>query len=150
MTIRYGGADSSEEYGIRLTVEAPDGTSGPIGDIQPANTALVSPGTLWKLGGTDADGGGYKLVATQANDTLATCVMCVAVDRAVGVYPMTVQVLGNWAQIRRLPYVHGAAPSVGQSVKISATPGKVAGVAFDGTSYVLFDDTVNDEVEVLC
>ncbi|MGV0984972.1 MAG: hypothetical protein ACOYB2_10485 [Limnohabitans sp.] len=142
MAIRYGGADSHEGTGFRMTVEAPAGTT---------EAAPVLPGSIWKLGGTDVDGGGHKLVALVDNDAPANCVFVQAMERAHMVGPMTVRVLGGYSQIIKLPYLHGAAPTIGQSIQASATVTKVDGKAFaDGDGYVLFVDTVTEEVEVLC
>jgi hypothetical protein len=141
MTIRYGSGESPEIYALRLTVEAPDGTT-------PA--APVEIGSIYKLGGTDADGGGYKLVAAVDNDDVNSAVLVRAEQRAIGVDPMTVVVLGHWNKVLRLAYLTGSAPSLGQSVQISSTVTKVDGKAFDESSFVLHVDTALEEVEVLC
>lgn len=141
MAIRYGSAESPEIYGFRLTVEAPTGTT---------EASPVLPGSIWKLSGTDADGGGYKIAAAVDNDTTSSVVLVQAMERAVGVNPMTVLVLGPFHKVVRLPYLSGSAPTLGQSVQVSATVSKVDGKSYDGSSYVLYVDTANEEVEVLC
>jgi hypothetical protein len=73
-----------------------------------------------------------------------------AEQRAIGVDPMTVVVLGHWNKVLRLAYLTGSAPSLGQSVQISSTVTKVDGKAFDESSFVLHVDTALEEVEVLC
>lgn len=148
MTIRYGGAESPEGNGFRMTVEAPAGTS---------LTQLVLPGQMYKLGGTDADGSGYKAVALATGDDPGSVVLLRAVERKQDVSPMTVQVIG-YDQIVTMSYVSGNAPTLGQSVEATdptgnsgADAGKIKGKAFAaGESYVCMIDTVNLQVEVLC
>ena len=140
MAIRYGGADSNEALGLRMTVEAPDGTT---------STNPVKVGEIFKLGGTDADGGGYKLVAAADNDTPDSVVMVQASERMTVVGPMTVRVLGRYSQIQTLPYLAAEVPSVGGSIQISATVRKVGAATFAAGSYVLNVDTATEEVEVL-
>jgi len=141
MSVRYGG-ETPEGFGLRITVEAPAGVT---------SAAPVTVGQLFKLGPTDADGGAYKCVAMSDNDDISSVVMVQALQRSETVGPITVAVLGFYSQIRRLPYLTGSAPSLGQSVQASATVTKVDGKTFAaGAGFVLFVDTVNEEVEVLC
>ena len=63
---------------------------------------------------------------------------------------MGVVVLDKWQQVRRLNYVSGAPPTLGQSIEASASNvRKVAGKAYDGDGYVLKVDTASLQVEVL-
>jgi hypothetical protein len=141
MGVRYGG-ETPENFGLRITVETPAGTT---------SAAPVTPGQMFKLGPTDVDGGAYKCVALVDNDDMSSVVLVQAAQRSETVGPITVNVLGFYSQIRRLPYLTGSAPSLGQSVQASATVKKVDGKAFAaGCGFVLFVDTVTEEVEVLC
>lgn len=137
----YGGELPLIRYGLELTVEAPTGTSA---------TVPVEQGDIFKIGGTASDGSGYKAVAAANTDTPATAVWIMALHRITEVQQMGVLVLGQYETVVRLNYVSGAAPTLGQSVKPSATNvRKVAGVAFDGSNMVLKVDTAALQVEVL-
>ena len=141
MAIRYGGETPDLEYGLEITVEAPDGTTV---------AAPVLQGSIWKLGSTAADGTGYKAVATADNDTAVSCVLLQAKHRITSEGPLAVKVLGSYAQIRRLPYLEGELPEIGHSVMISATAGLVGVKEYAaGCGYTLYVDTVAHEAEVL-
>lgn len=137
----YGGETPLIGFGLRLTVEAPTGTDA---------TTPVEQGDIFKIGGTAADGSGYKAVAAASTDTEATAVLLMALHRMTEVGPMGVVVLGKYQQVRRLNYVSGAAPALNQQVAPSATNvRKVAGAAFAGANMVLKVDTAALTVEVL-
>ena len=144
MANEYGGELSDVKYGLELSVEVPTGTSA---------TAPVNMGDLFKIGGTAADGSHYKAVPLAgANDLLTSIVIRAKHSVNRDDQPdLGVKVLGHYSKVLRLPYVTGAAPTLGQSIAASGTNvRRVAGKAFDGTSYVLKVDTVNLIVEVLC
>ena len=137
----YGGETPLIGFGLRLTVEAPTGTDA---------TTPVEQGDIFKIGGTASDGSGYKAVAAANADTPATAIWLMALHRMTEVGPMGVVVLGPYQQVRRLNYVSGAAPTLNQSAKPSATNvRKIAGVAFDGSNMVLKVDTAALQAEVL-
>lgn len=137
----YGGETPLIGFGLTLTLEAPTGTNA---------TTPVEQGDIFKIGGTAADGTGYKAVAAANADTPATAIWVMALHRMTEVQQMGVFVLGNFQSVRRLNYVSGSAPTLGQSVKPSAgNVRKVAGVAFDGSNMVLKVDTAALQVEVL-
>lgn len=142
MGIRYGGAETPRDNGLRMSVEAPDGVS---------TSAPVNVGDLFKLGGTDLDGSGYKVAALTAGEDPTEVVMVQALERKTEESVMTVAVLGPYSQIRRIPYKTGSAPTVGQSIETAtASVREVVGIAFKyGGGFVLYVDTVNEEVEVL-
>jgi hypothetical protein len=148
MAFRFGAAETPEDRGLRLTVEAPTGTS---------STAPTVIGRVYKLAGTDTDGGGHKIAALATDDDPTSCVFVEAAERVDSVRPMTVFVIGPYSQVRTFDYVDGAAPTIGQGIAATdptgnagADAGKVKGQAFQGDSYVLYDDTANLRVEVLC
>lgn len=145
----YGGELPLTRYGLELTVEAPTGTTA---------TVPVEQGDIFKIGGTASDGSGYKVVAAAAADipagasgvAVADSIHVMALHRMTEVAQMGVFVLAPYASVRRLNYVSGAAPTLGQSVVPSATNvRKVAGVAFNGANMVLKVDTAALQVEVL-
>lgn len=137
----YGGETPLIGFGLRLTVEAPTGTD---------STTPVAQGDLFKLGGTAADGSGYKAAALASGNDSTSSVVVMALHAMTEVGPMGVFVLGNWHAVRRLNYVSGAAPTIGQSIEASGTNvRKVAGKAFDGDGYVTKVDTAGLQVEVL-
>jgi hypothetical protein len=137
----YGGETPLIGFGLRLTVESPTGTDA---------TTPVAQGDLFKLGGTAADGTGYKAVALVAGNDSTSSVILMALHPMTSVGPMGVYVLGPWQSVRRLNYVSGAAPTLGQSIEASATNvRKVVGKAYDGDGYVLKVATADLQVEVL-
>lgn len=137
----YGGETPLIEYGLTLTVEAPTGTNA---------TTPVEQGDLFKLSGTAADGSGYKAAALSAGNDSTSSVVVMALHRMTEVGPMGVYVLGGWQAVRRLNYVSGSAPTIGQSIEASAgNVRKIAGKAYDGDGYVLKVDTANLQAEVL-
>jgi hypothetical protein len=145
----YGGETPWIGYGLTLTVEAPTGTS---------SSVPVNEGDIFKIGGTAADGSGYKIVAAANADigagssgtAVADSIWVQAMQSMQEVGPMTVAVIGPFQRVTRLPYVSGSAPTLGQSVKPSAANvRKVAGVAFTGQNIVLRVDTAALLVDVL-
>lgn len=144
----YGGETPILKYGLQITVEPPDNTS----ESQPVNQ-----GDLFKLGGTDSDGSGYKLEELALDDDAETCVLVMALHRMTSMNQMGVQVFGNYHQIRRVRYLTGAAPALGESIASAqdASPtlaeGRaVKGIAFaTGKGYVCSVNTGDLEVEVL-
>lgn len=137
----YGGETPLIGFGLRLTVEAPTGTDA---------TTPVAQGDLFKIGGTAADGSGYKAAALAAGNDSTSSVVLMALHAMTEVGPMGVVVLDKWQQVRRLNYVSGAAPTLGQSIEASATNvRKVVGKAYDGDGIVLKVDTAGLQVEVL-
>jgi hypothetical protein len=145
MATTFGGETPDVKYGLEITVEAPDGTS---------TATPVEQGDLFKLGASsdlDSDGSGYKLVPLVADDNPATCVMVMAKHRMTEVREMGVKVLGGYHQIRRLRYVSGAAPTIGQSV--AATAGnlrRIKGIAFaNGAGRVCKVNTGDLDADVL-
>lgn len=141
MAIRYGG-ETPQGYGLQQTFEAVDGTS---------STTPVEVGDMFIIGGTDADGSGYKLAdGSSADDNATPKVLVQATERATSVRAIGCFVLGPYQQIRRIPYKSGSAPTVGQSIELSSDLRTVVGKTFDGWTMVLLVDTVNLEVEVLC
>jgi hypothetical protein len=137
----YGGETPLIGFGLRLTVEAPTGTNA---------TTPVEQGDLFKISGTASDSSGYKAAALVAGDDATNSVVIMALHRMTDVNQMGVIVLGPWQQVRRLNYVSGSAPTLGQSVEASAANvRKVAGKAFDKDGFVLKVDTSALQVEVL-
>lgn len=145
----YGGETPLIGFGLRLTVEAPTGTSASV---------PVEQGDIFKIGGTAVDGSGYKAVAATNADisggasgtATADSIFVMALHRMTEVQQMGVVVLGPYQQVRRLNYVSGAAPTLGQSVVPSASNvRKVAGVTFNGSNRVMKVDTSDLTVEVL-
>ena len=141
MAQRYGG-ETPFPFGLSLTVESPAATTV---------LAPVEAGAILKLGGTAADGSGYKTVATVDNDTPASVVLVQALHRITSVGPLGVRVIGGYQQVRRLPYLKGELPVLGNSVKVSATVGLVGDYTSYavGCGYVLAIDTVAEDCEVL-
>ena len=138
--VRYGGQTPSIGTGLRLTVEAPDS----------AATVAVLPGDILKFGGTAADGTGYKVTETEADDSPGTsAMMCKAETRSSGITPITVVLLNPQAQVTIVAVDTVSPPSVGQSVKIGSTPGRFVGKAYNGDGYVLSVDASLHEAEVL-
>jgi hypothetical protein len=145
MVQRIGGETPIIKYGTELSVEGPTGVSA-------ANP--VNEGDLFKLGGTGADGTGYKVVDCVANDSPISCVLVMALHKLTDInVPLGVKVLGalGSTQVRRLRYVSGAAPTIGQSIQATAgNVRRIKGVAFAGGSgYVLAVDTSALDAEVL-
>jgi hypothetical protein len=138
----FGGETPIVKYGLEITVEAPAGT---------AEATPVEAGDLFKIGGTDADGSGYKLVALATTDDPETCVMVMALHRMTEVREMGVKVLGNYHQIRRLKYVTGSAPTLGQSIKANtANTRRILGLAWaTGKGIVLKVNTADLDADVL-
>lgn len=137
----YGGETPLIDFGLRLTLESPTGTT---------TAAPVESGDLFKISGTAADGSGYKAAALTAGDDPGEVVIVQALHRMTSVGPMGVSVLGHFQQVRRVNYVSGAAPTLGQSIEASATNvRKVAGITYDGSSMVLLIDTNALQCEVL-
>lgn len=137
----YGGETPSITTSFSLTVEAPTGTD---------STTPVNEGDLFKLGGTAADGTGYKAVALASGNDSTSSVVVMAIHRIAEVGPMGVILLGPWHQVRRFNYVSGAAPTLGQSIEASGTNvRKIAGKAYDGDGYVLKVNTSDLTAEVL-
>jgi hypothetical protein len=137
----YGGETPLIGFGLRLTVESPTGTDA---------TTPVAQGDLFKLGGTAADGSGYKAAALVGGNDSTSSVVIMALHNMTEVGPMGVVVLGPWQQVRRFNYVSGAAPTLGQSIEASGTNvRKIAGKAYDGDGIVLKVDTSALTAEVL-
>jgi len=137
----YGGDTPLIGFGLRMTVEAPTGTNA---------TTPVEQGDLFKLGGTAADGSGYKAAALVGGNDATSSVVIMALHRMTEVAQMGVVVLGPWQQIKRLNYVSGAAPTLGQSIEASGTNvRKIAGKAYDGDGFVLKVNTADLTAEVL-
>ena len=141
MAQRYGG-ETPFNFGLTLTVEAPDNTT---------ETVPVEAGAILKLGGTAADGSGYKVVAAADNDDPTSVVLVQALHRITSVGPLGVRVLGAYSQVRRLPYLTGEKPVVGHSVKVSATVTMVGanGSWANGKGYVMYVDETAEDCEVL-
>lgn len=139
MAPRYGG-ETPFTNGLRISVEAPAGTT---------TSAPVAVGEVFKLGGTAADGSGYKLTALGANDDPNTCVMVQALSGATAVTDLTVAVLGPYQQIRRA--VYEGSPSIGQSIDAAPTSQrKVEGVTWAaGQGYITYVDATAGEVEFI-
>lgn len=137
----YGGETPLVKYGLSYTFESPDGTTAAV---------PVAQGDLFKIGGTASDGTGYKLVALVDGNDFTSSVIVMALHAIAEVGTMGAQILGNWHQIRRLNYVTGVAPTLGQSVEASGVNvRKVKGKAFDGDGIVLKVNTADLTVEVL-
>lgn len=138
----YGGETPLVEYGLTMTVEAPTGTD---------STTPVNQGDLFKLSGTAADGSGYKVAAAAADDDPQNCILVMALHRMTSVGPMGVLVLGGYAGTTKFNYYTGAAPTIGQSIAVTASNvRKVKGIAWAaGKGYVTAVDTTNLMVEVL-
>lgn len=137
----YGGETPLIDGGFRLTLESPTGTTSSI---------PVEQGDLFKIGGTAADGTGYKAAALVAGNDATSSVVVMALHRMTEVGPMGVIVLGGYQGIVRFNYVSGAAPTLGQSIEASATNvRKVVGKAWDGDGMVLKVNTAELTVEVL-
>jgi hypothetical protein len=137
----YGGETPQVKYGLSITVESPDGTSA---------TVPVEQGDLFKLGGTASDGSGYKAVALVSGNDATSSVVIMALHRITEVGTMGVQVIGRYSQIRRLNYVSGSAPTLGQSVEASGSNvRKIVGKAFDGDGFVCAVNTSDLTAEVL-
>jgi hypothetical protein len=139
MAPRYGGT-TPFNYGLRLSVEAPAGTS---------TSVPVVVGQVFKIGGTAADGSGYKLVALTGTDDPLTCVMVQALTGATDVSDVTVAVLGPYSQVRRA--VYEGSPTIGQSIDAAPTSQrKVEGVTWvHGQGYITFVDATATEVEFI-
>ena len=144
MTIPFGGETGLVQFshGI-ITVEPTDACSA---------TAPILPGEIFKLaiaGDTAADSSGYKLIPAADEDTTADAELVQALIRCVG-GDLSVVRLCVPGQIRLLPYLTGSAPSIGQSVKISATVTKVEGTTWArGKGTVMKVDTATETCEVL-
>lgn len=138
--VTYGGETPLIDFGLRLTVEAPTGTT---------TSAPVNEGDIFKIGGTASDGSGYKAAALADNDAPDAQVLVMAIHRQTFIGPMGVIVLGRYQQVRRLNYVSGQAPTLGQSIEANSTTRKINGKAFDGTSLVLLVDANALTVDVL-
>lgn len=140
---RYGGPLPDVKYGFELTVEPPNGTS----EAQP-----IDQGELFKLGGTASDGSGYKAVACAAGDDPTEVVLLMAKHGLNdSVQDLGVKVLGHGdLTVVRLPY-NGTAPTVGQSIEISAGDVRaVTGIAWKkGGGRIMKVHTGTTEVEVL-
>lgn len=140
----YGGETPLIGFGLRLTVEAPAGTSA---------TVPVEQGDIFKISGTASDSSGYKAAACTAADSAANSILIMALHRMTDINQMGVIVLGPWQQVRRISYVSGAAPTLGQSIEAAAGAGnlrKIAGKAFViGNGFVLKVDTASLQAEVL-
>lgn len=138
----YGGETPLVKYGLSYTFESPTGTT---------TAAPVEQGDLFKVSGTASDGSGYKLAALTAGDDPTEVVMVMALHRMTEVGTMGGQLIGNWHQVRRLNYVSGSAPTLGQSIEAAAgNVRKVAGKAFAiGSGIVLKVNTADLTVEVL-
>jgi hypothetical protein len=144
MAFRYGGETPDTHYGLELTLESPDGLS---------ESAPQNQRDLFKIGGPAADGTQMKAVPLAAADTPSSVFMVMAKHReAMSDVPGGYKVLtGNPDQIRRVGYVSGAAPTLGQAISASATNlRKVAGIAAArANGLVIAINTGDLEVEVL-
>lgn len=142
---QYGGETPQIKYGTELTLETPDGISESAPQLQ---------GDLFKVGGPAADGTQLKAVPLVAADDPNTCIMVQALTRETKPdRPAGYKVINGYGeQIRRMRYVSGAAPALGQSIEASATDvRKVAGQAWArGAGMVVAVNTSALEVEVLC
>lgn len=145
MVQRMGGETPIIKYGTELSVEGPVGTTA----SQPVNA-----GDVFKLGGTGADGTGYKVVAAVDGDDSTNAILVMALHNLTDLaVPLGVKVLGarGMTQVRRLRYTTGAAPTIGQSIEVSGVDvRKIKGKTFAvGDGYVLAVDTSALDVEVL-
>jgi hypothetical protein len=143
---RIGGETPIVKYGLDLSIEAPTGTDA---------TTPVLPGQIFKLGGTDSGGGGYKAAVLTAGDDGTNAVLVYALHKVTDLsVPLGVKVIcaHGLSQVRRLPYKTGSAPSIGQSVEAATVATKqIVGKAWAvGDGYVLFVDTDAEDAEVLC
>lgn len=139
----FGGETPLVPYAgpLTLTVEAPDGTT---------EAAPVLQGQLFKLSGTAADGSGYKIAAMTAADAPSSVVMVMALHRATQVREMGVVLITPFRQVRRLSYVSGSAPSLGESIEAAAGDvHKIAGKTYDGDGIVLKVNTADLDADVL-
>jgi hypothetical protein len=143
--LKLGGETPIIKYGTELTLQTPDGIS---------EAAPQAQGDIFKIGGPASDGTQLKAVPAVAGDTMDTDYLVMALTReTVPGKPAGYKLLsGGMVQIRRLGYVSGAAPTLGQSVAVSATNvRKVAGIAqAHGCGLVVAVNTGDLEVEVLC
>jgi hypothetical protein len=145
MAAPYGGETPLAYQDGKLTVEPPDGVT---------TAAPVLPGSLYKLaiaGDTAVDGSAYKAIACTDDDTPASVILVQALHRHTTMDQMGVIVLNPYAgMVRRIPYKSGAAPTLGQSIKISSELINVEGTTWArGAGTVMAIDTVALEVEVL-
>jgi hypothetical protein len=126
---------------LHLSCEAPTGTT---------SAAPVEAGEFFKLGGTAADGSGYKLAALAATDDPKTCVMVMALHRCTDMaVPIGVKVLGSYQQVRRGKYE--GSPAIGQSIDAAPTSQrKLEGVTWaDGQGYITWIDATAGEIEFI-
>jgi hypothetical protein len=142
--VTFGGETPLVPYAgpLTLTVEAPDGTT---------EAAPVIAGQLYKLSGTAADGSGYKIAACTAGDDPLEVVMVMALHRMTQVREMGVVLITPYRQVRRLPYISGAAPSLGNSIEAApVSTGKIAGIAYAAhKGIVLSVNTADLDADVL-
>lgn len=142
---RIGGETPIVKYGLELSVEAPTGTDA---------TTPVLAGQVFKLGGTDSGGGGYKAAALTAGDDGTNSVLLYALHKVTDLnVPLGVKVITahGLSQVRRIPYKTGSAPTIGQSIEAAtASVRQIVGKAWvPGDGYVLFIDTAALDCEVL-
>lgn len=145
MVMRIGGETPIIKYGLELSVEPPTGTT---------EASPVLAGQIFKLGGTDSAGGGYKAAACVTGDDAGNSILLMALHRHNGEQnlPLGVKVVShNGIQVRRLPYdADDGVPTIGSSIEIGATVTQVKSKAFAaGHGYVLFVDEDAEDVEVL-
>ena len=145
MVQRMGGETPIIKYGTELSVEGPAGVTA---------AAPVLSGDIFKLGGAGADGTGYKVVNCADGDDSSDSVLVMALHRLTDLnVPLGVKILGAYGlcQVRRLRYVAGVVPTLGQSIEISgADVRRIEGIAFaPGKGFVLAIDTSALEAEVL-
>ena len=145
MVQRIGGETPIIKYGTELSVEGPAGVT---------SAAPVLAGDIFKLGGTGADGTGYKVVDCADGDDSADSVLVMALHKLTDLtVPLGVKVLGAYGicQVRRLRYHTGVVPTIGQSIEISGNNvRKIEGLSFAaGKGYVLAIDATALEAEVL-
>jgi hypothetical protein len=145
MVQRIGGETPIIKYGTELSVEGPDGVS---------TASPVTAGDIFKLGGTGADGTGYKVVACVDGDSSANAILVMALHNLTDInVPLGVKILGAYGlcQVRRLKYHTGVAPTIGNSIEVSGNNvRKIEGIAWAvAKGYVLAVDTTALDAEVL-
>jgi hypothetical protein len=145
MVQRIGGETPIIKYGTELSVEGP-------ADVTVSHPVLA--GDIFKLGGTGADGTGYKVVDCSDGDDSSDSVLVMALHNLTDLnVPLGVKILGAYGlcQVRRLRYYTGVPPTIGQSIEISGSDvRRIEGLSFaPGKGYVLAIDTTALEAEVL-
>lgn len=139
----FGGATPLTYQDSRFTAEAPTGTT--------AAAPVIKDRVYRLIGGVAADASAYKMVASVAADTPTSTILCVALEgKEAADAPVGVLVLNPYGGMTVILTYTGAAPTLGQSIAVSATPGLVTGAAWArGNGTIVKIDTATTTVEVI-